>query len=159
MRLGNGELRQICERVIAAFRADKSLGKSIALHDYHGFQKTRIPSRILKSEYDDDLLQAELVEVTADLTHEVHRHAAAHAYCYILGEKEGFPDPTRGFAFMNDAWKRVQAGDIVDIPPGTAHGFTVTAGTLHFLSIQSPSIERAGHDDYEKLPPKPLSPK
>lgn len=153
--LSPAELGKISSTVISKLHQHPELKQEIQLNDYHGFQKGKLP-RILLGNYDSDVLQAEVVEVTTDLSSEIHSHKHSHAYCYILGSKEGFPDPVNAYAFLGTQWKPVSAGSIVDIPPGIPHGFTVENGMLYFLSVQSPSIERQGEDDYHREKHVPL---
>ena len=84
----------------------------------------------------------------------------AHAYCTILGSEDNVAEPKGAHAFLKDRWSPVKAGDVVDVPPNTLHGFTVEPnGILYFLSLQSPPIERGdGHDDYIRAEntPKPF---
>jgi mannose-6-phosphate isomerase-like protein (cupin superfamily) len=149
-------LERISAELLQRLRNEEGFGSSISLSDYHGFQKGRIPEEVmisLTAKYGTtpDDIQAEIVLVESDLSREVHRHSKAHAYCTILGEEEHFDNPNLGYAFRDNKWFEVDAGDNVDIPPNTAHGFTTRpGGVLYFLSLQSPPIESAdGHDDYQ----------
>lgn len=151
-------LQKITEEILDLFRSDPDFKSKIPLKDYHGFEKGRIPSGVLydiASKYNvtPEELQAELVKVTQDLSDEIHSHHNSRAYCILLGEREGLEAPREGFAFLVNKWSSVSAGETIDIPPETAHGFTVKpGGVLYFLSVQTPPIEdEHGHDDYERI--------
>ncbi|MCX6780625.1 MAG: hypothetical protein NT003_00685 [Candidatus Magasanikbacteria bacterium] len=150
-------LQSITTQILSLFRQDANFKNALPLHDYHGFQKARIPSATLAAiaaahNVNPDDLQAEWVVVTQDLSGEIHRHLRSRAYCIVMGAAEHVPDPARAFVFLHDAWTPVAAGQTIDIPPAAAHGFTIRpGGTLHFLSVQIPPIESAAGDDYEKV--------
>lgn len=125
--------------------------------DYHGFLKSRLPEEFLASVLDPfnltaDDVQIEVVEVTKDLSHEVHYHEAAYAYCVGMGEKYHVAPPQKAKAFLNDHWFSFNDGDSVEIPQRVKHGFTIEeGGILNFLSVQAPPIVGHGHDDYVRV--------
>ncbi len=146
----------IAEKVISQLH-DRDFISGLTWKNYHGFLKSRLPDvkfRLLAHElgFDAEKCQAEIVEVTKDLSKEIHLHRNSRAYCVVLGEKDGFADPLYASVFLGDEWKPVRVGDIVDIPPSTTHGFTIDkGGRLFFLSLQTPPIEHEGGDDYERI--------
>ena len=151
------QLRQIAEAVVNRLRAlpEGEAQKMLLMIDYHGFAKARFPEPFLYDVVtsiglDPKDIQLEVVHVGCDLTHEIHRHLEATAFATCLGNTEGFPSPKDAMAFVIDHWFTVFTGDLIEIPAGTPHGFTVgEGGTIHFLSVQSPPIVREnGHDDY-----------
>lgn len=148
-------IKQITHDILDLFRVYPQYRDKIVIKDYHGFSKGRISLidlRVITQKYDTnpEIIQAEYVFVSKDLSDEVHRHLNAHAYCIVLGEEEYMDNPKHAQAFLNDHWFSIDAGDVVDIPPNTAHGFTIgDGGILHFLSVQTPPIESLeGEDDY-----------
>ncbi len=132
--------------------------------DYHGFEKVRLSNDFLAGAAQDllfnpRLIQPEVVRVTGDLTDQVHVHDNAFAHCVVLGAAYGCPDPSGAYCYLGGGWSEIQGcGQIVLIPPGTPHGFTVRkGGVLWFLSVQSPPIkDDHGYDDYHKLAEVPL---
>ena len=131
--------------------------KLLQMNDYHGFQKSRLPEEFL-----DEILvpfgltpldvQIEIVKVDRDLSKEVHYHKNSFAYCVCLGEKYKTENPQGAKAFLKESWFPMNAGDIIQIPPNTLHGFAVeNNGILVFLSVQAPPIEHEGKDDYYKV--------
>lgn len=154
------QLRRIAEAVMDRLRAfpPGEVQRILVMIDYHGFAKSRFPEPFLHDVVtplglDPKDIQLEVVHVGCDLTHEVHEHREAMALAVCLGNAEGFPPPTDALAFVTDHWFAVSAGETVEIPAGTPHGFTVNkGGTVHFLSVQSPPIVREdGHDDYYRM--------
>lgn len=137
---------------------DTAVRNALVFEDYHGFQKSRLPSSVLAkvllsrglTEAD---VQIEVVRADRDLTSEVHYHEAAAAYITILGAELGFENPQGGRYFLEHAWHLAIPGQEIPIEAGVPHGFTVDAGgRLYFLSVQSPPIVREnGHDDYFKV--------
>lgn len=124
------------------------------LVDYHGFGKARFPEALLTEvltphKLTAEEVQIEVVKVEKDLTSEVHYHEETTAYCVVLGRNEHFPSPYRAKAFLG-IWITLVEGDVLSIPIGEPHGFTVGEdGHLYFLSVQSPPILRGdGHEDY-----------
>lgn len=143
---------------------DGALFNIIAMKDYHGFAKSRLPERILGSilmpyGLTPADIQVEIVAVTSDLSHEIHLHKEAHAFATILGAAEHVDNPRRAYGFKGGDWFPVTSCERVDIPEGIPHTFTVTepGGILYFLSVQAPPIEReGGADDYQMVSgPKP----
>ena len=149
-------LEKLTASVLDALRT-KELGEDLVWKDYHGFTKARLPKELFESiaqkcGVNADEYQAEIVEVKQDLSHEVHLHRHARAYCVALGEDEDFKNPENAFAYLSNEWAKVRQGKVIDIPPNTPHGFTIgPGGNLVFLSIQTPPIEHAEHDDYVLL--------
>lgn len=125
--------------------------------DYHGFLKSRLPDNFLMSvltpfSLNPHDVQIEIVEVATDLTHEIHYHKNSFAYVVCLGEVYHVTPPKNAKAFLNDKWFPVKDEDIVEIPAGTKHGFTIEdGGTLTFLSVQAPPIVGEGKDDYIRI--------
>ncbi|MBU6389443.1 hypothetical protein KGQ71_02905 [Patescibacteria group bacterium] len=152
-------LATICQAVVEQLRSNPEFQDLFEEPvGYHGFKKARIPDLRL-AEYlrswglRPDQLQVEIVLVEADLSHEVHQHHQSNAVVYILGQEEGQSSPLEAQAYIEDSWVPIEVGQMLVIPAGTAHGFTVAeGGTLTFLSIQSPPIVRPdGKDDYYRL--------
>ncbi len=112
--------------------------------DYHGFEKQGFPEGWLDSlvaELGQTCVQAEIVRVRHDLTGAIHIHRQAYARCVILGTRTRVETPRDAYAFLRDHWFKVDEEMVVDVPPGTPHGFTVRdGGVLYFLSVQSPPI-------------------
>lgn len=151
-------LQKITEEILSLFRSSATFKDTIPMKDYHGFEKGRIPSEALETiaaryAVTAEELQVELVRVTKDLSDEVHVHHHSRAYCIILGKQEGLETPRDAFAYIDNQWSSVREGEAINIPPQTAHGFTVKrGGILYFLSVQTPPIEDGhGHDDYERV--------
>jgi len=120
--------------------------------NYHGFGKYRFSKEIsgAMSRYQGDV-QAELIRVNGDLSHEVHYHEKSRAYVACLGVEESLPNPIRATALIYDG-VYCHSGSVFDIPPGMVHGFTVKrGGILYFLSVQTPPIVGGGHDDYHRI--------
>lgn len=138
---------------IKALPADE-VSSILNMADYHGFLKSRLPTDFLDSilsplHLSEEDVQIEVVEVATDLRHEIHYHERAFAYCVCMGENYHVKPPLHAGAFLHDSWRPVIDGEIVEIPPGTKHGFTIgEGGTLTFLSVQAPPIVGHGHDDY-----------
>lgn len=160
MNVTIAELRRIAEVVMDRLRAlpEGEAQRILIMTDYHGFAKARFPEPFLYEVVtplglDPKNIQMEVVHVGCDLTQEVHEHREATALAVCLGNAEGFLVPTNALAFVIDHWFSVSAGDTIEIPAGTLHGFTVLeGGTIHFLSVQSPPIVREdGHDDYYRV--------
>jgi hypothetical protein len=134
-----------------------------SMSDYHGFWKKSLPPDYVArfssaSRLDLRDIQADIVRVTTDLTAEVHFHAKASAFVVCLGHREGFPDPSKAKTFAAGSWKPLVGGERLEIPAGEPHGFTVdSGGVLYFLSVQSPPVNRAGHeDDYHRVSGTPF---
>ncbi len=149
-------LKHIALGVLEIFRSDVTFCKEIKLTDYHGFMKGRIPHASLavitkKYAVSQDLIQAELVSVSQDLSDEVHLRHSSHAYCVILGSKEHVATSQVAFAFKGGRWFKVAEGECISIPSGTPRGFTVKDEGIYFLSIQTPPIEGKSSDDYIKV--------
>lgn len=124
--------------------------------DYHGFAKVRIPGDSFPQtsaivEIGPNQVQAEIVRVDKDLSHEIHYHKRASAYVIVLGDWEGIPEPKNAKMFVNGEWKDIGKGFERFIPSGTPHGFTVNGGILYFLSVQSPPILNESGDDYHQV--------
>ncbi len=98
-------------------------------------------------------VQVEVVRVTTDLANELHYHQKAHAHVIVMGSAENVDEPVRAQGYIEGVWSPVVSSQVIDIPPGTKHGFTVgEQGVLWFLSVQSPPIvDDSGQDDYHKL--------
>ncbi|HYO56139.1 hypothetical protein [Archangium sp.] len=154
-------LRAVNDDLMALLRRE-DLSK-LTMYDYHGFAKVRIPGEKLdpiaaRHGADGQDIQAEIVGVMCDLSREGHVHKNAWAYCTVLGAKEHFEQVRGGYVRKWNEWMPVKSGDVIDIPPGTPHTFSVApGGTLYFLSVQSPPIvDEHGEDDYyqiEHVPP------
>lgn len=160
MNSNPAQLKQIIDAVRARLRAAPrdEVHNLLQMNDYHGFSKARFPESFVKEivmslGFHPQDIQMEIVHVGHDLTHEIHLHRDATAVAYCLGPAEGFSTPNLAQAFISDHWFDVHEGDVLEIPAGTPHGFTVgETGSLYFLSVQSPPIVRAdGHDDYFRL--------
>lgn len=160
MAISYRTLKSVCDDIRTVLRglSRDAVLDMICMIDYHGFWKTRLPEDFLRSilapyPLQPSELQIEIVKVDRDLTGEIHYHTHAHAVIYTLGEAEGVEDAARALAYGGDAWRQIQSGEEVNVPPGTAHGFSVEpGGTLWFLSVQAPPI--VGHqesDDYHRL--------
>ena len=154
------QLKHVADAVRAKLRAmsEDKVRETLVMADYHGFAKARFPESFLAEVVKPHNLkpqdvQLEVVHVGCDLTNEIHLHREATAIAVCLGPEEHFPAPKFAQGFLTDHWFDVSVGDVVDIPAGTPHGFTVSeGGTLTFLSVQSPPIVREdGHDDYVRL--------
>lgn len=150
------QMRAVRDSLLAHIRSLKpgELLSLVTMKDYHGFSKSRFPEELLTTilapfGLSPQEVQAELVSIEGDLRHEVHVHHEAHAAVVMLGAKEHLPEPVDAEAYLADGWIAVVAGQEIDIPAETDHGFT---GRGYFLSVQAPPIEReGGHDDYEKV--------
>lgn len=152
-------LKEIARAVLAHLHdlSQEEMQHILNMADYHGFLKSRLPEEFLNSllipfGITSNDVQIEVVEVNTDLTHETHYHKHSFAYCVCMGEMYYVQPPKNALAFLNDSWFPVHDGDVVEIPAGTPHGFTVEdGGTLTFLSVQAPPIVHDGHDDYIRL--------
>lgn len=150
--VGNDILREL--RNLPAEQV-KSL---ISMSDYHGFWKSRLPVSFLRKvltpyQLDPADAQIEIVMVDSDLTNEVHYHQVAHAVIFALGQHEGLDEAKAAMAYEGGAWRPIASGEMLDIPPGTPHGFTVGEdGELWFLSVQAPPIVGEHVDDYHRTP-------
>lgn len=152
-------LKEIADKVLENLRqlpADE-MKAIVNMGDYHGFLKSRLPEEFLSSilspfNLTSKDVQIEVVEVATDLTHEVHYHEHSFAYCVCMGEEYHVKAPEKAKAYLVDHWAPVQDKDIVEIPAGTPHGFTIEeGGTLTFLSVQAPPIVHDNHDDYIRI--------
>ena len=153
-------MRRVSEHLLQQIREMKpgEFLERVPLKDYHGFPKGRLPEEMLLPALADfgltpEQVQAELVLVNGDHRSKVHRHREAYAACTMLGEREHLPNPVGIEAYLNDRWFPANAGDEIDFPPDSWHGFSANEeqkGFGYFLSVQSPPIERpGGHDDFE----------
>lgn len=97
-----------------------------------------------------------LVWSRGDLTHEKHHHRHASAFVVLLGPEYGFPEPQSFQKYVGDQWLPAYAGEKLEIPAGTVHGFTIEpgkTGAAYFLTIQTPPIVGSGgDDDYHRDP-------
>jgi mannose-6-phosphate isomerase-like protein (cupin superfamily) len=125
------------------------------MRDYHGFNKSGLPPDLTEPLFNElgvepSNVQAEIVRVSGDLRRQVHLHRHASAYIVFLGRNVGLDDPKLASAFLEDRWFPVEAGQQLEIPAGTPHGFTTAEhGVLYFLSVQSPPIIGLNaNDDY-----------
>jgi len=129
----------------------------LSMKDYHGFKKCRVPPTVLDPilatyEVSPIDVQIEIVSVLCDLIHETHIHKVANAYIMVLGAVDRFDDPVDAYALRGKKWMAVTPGQIIDVPACIPHTVTVlSGGIVHFLSVQSPPIERNGGDDYYKV--------
>jgi mannose-6-phosphate isomerase-like protein (cupin superfamily) len=152
-------LQSIAESILVKLKeaSPEESKRLLQMNDYHGFLKSRFPEDFLSDilspfQLTPAEVQIEIVKVDRDLSKEIHYHEASFAHCICLGEEYRVENPRGAKAYLKDSWSRVQAGDIVPIPAGTPHGFTVEeGGVLIFLSVQAPPIERDGNDDYHKI--------
>lgn len=152
-------LQQIAESILDTLRnaTPEEAAKLLEMVDYHGFLKSRLPAEFLENilapyNLTPEEVQIEIVKVDKDLTSEVHYHEGSFAYCVCLGEAYHTEAPRSASAFLNDRWSPVKEGDVVAIPAGTPHGFTVEeGGVLFFLSVQAPPIVNHGKDDYHRV--------
>lgn len=122
--------------------------------NYRGFLKCAVPQALLAEVcaslgIDPKDIQAEIVRVDHDLSHQVHHHISTKAYVICLGPSSHAPAPQKAFGFLRDTWFPISEGSELEIPPYAEHGFTVeTGGTLTFLSVQDPPIVSEQGDDY-----------
>lgn len=152
-------LQHIAESIIGKLKtvSPEESAKLLTMSDYHGFLKSRLPEDFLNDilmpfHLTPEEVQIEIVKVDRDLSKEVHYHEGSFAHCVCLGESDRVENPRNAKAFLEDKWFPVKAGDVVPIPAGTRHGFTVEdGGVLIFLSVQAPPIERDGNDDYHRV--------
>lgn len=154
------EVAVLIVREIQGMSAEQFMGM-LTFRDYHGFRKATLSENFLRPllnalDLRPAAFQAEIVEVTRDLRHEVHEHHYAHAYVVCLGANEHVPPPLKAMAYFGGSWRTINIGAEIDVPPRTPHGFTVSeGGHLIFLSIQSPPIEMPGKsDDYFPVDPE-----
>lgn len=155
---GARDLPEIAKAILARFETIPVEEQVYLLKfiDYHGFQKSRLPDDlvnplIISFGLHAKDLQAEIIEVTTDLSTELHYHQMSVAYIQVLGPREHFPAPKDASVFQGGQWLALQTNDALLIPPKAVHGFTVKpGGHLCFLSLQTPPIEKAGKDDYHK---------
>ncbi|MDB5189176.1 MAG: hypothetical protein JWL82_133 [Parcubacteria group bacterium] len=146
--------RRIVDDFLWLLEGNRKL-RTLEMVDYHGFSKVRLPEDVVEAvtqmhgKHSTDV-QAELVAVHTDLSHEIHLHRNSCAYNVVLGKRDGFPNAKGAKVFLRDRWLDIRAGDQVEIPHGTTHGFTVKpGGLLYFLSVQTPPIvSTEGEDDY-----------
>jgi|GEM_PF-1591439 len=153
-RIELGTLQQIAESILTKLKAAsvEESAELLKMNDYHGFLKSRLPEAFLSDILTPEQVQIEIVKVDRDLSKEIHYHEGSFAYCVCLGEEHRTENPRDAKAFFKDKWSPVHAGDIVAIPAGTPHGFTVeNGGVLIFLSVQAPPIEQDGNDDYHRI--------
>ncbi len=155
-------LKQLALEILMQLRLiqGKALIENLEMLDYHGFSKGRMPEEFMKKvlwsyKLAPTEIQAEIIHVTKDLRHEVHFHAAAHAYVVGLGAKEHLPEPRLASAYQVNRWISFAAGQKLEIPPGMKHGFTVEeGGELWCLSVQAPPIVNGhGRDGYHRAAP------
>ncbi len=126
-----------------------------AMHKYHEHWKFRFPTEFLAQfdvlkDVDLTKIQAELVLVNNDLPGKIHYHEDSDAFVICLGVAEHLSDPRQALALNRGRyWESVRAGDGIEIPKLTIHGFTThQGGVLYFLSLQSPPISGEGYDDF-----------
>lgn len=159
MKVTSETLQKIADSTLEKLASLSSLEMKeiVNMADYHGFLKSRLPQEFLSSVLSPFVLttsdvQIEVVEVATDLTGEVHYHEESFAYCVCMGEKYHVSSPKNSKAYLVDHWAPVHEDEVVKIPPGIPHGFTVeNGGTLTFLSVQAPPIVHEDHDDYHKI--------
>jgi len=125
--------------------------------NYHDFGKLRFPDELLEQWCDQLAIvvaqwQVEIGLVSGDLTHQKHHHNHADAWIEVLGPEFGFPKPENFQKYVDGVWVPARAGEIVEIPAGKVHGFTIKpgcTGKAYFLTIQTPPIVgTGGEDDY-----------
>ena len=122
--------------------------------EYHGHGKYRFSKKFLSGiralrGQDLSKVQAELVCVKRDLSHEIHHHKKSEAYVIGLGQEEHLPNAKGAQVYSGSEWSSFETGDRESFPTGLAHGFRVlNGGILYFLSLQSPPISGEGYDDY-----------
>jgi quercetin dioxygenase-like cupin family protein len=162
MLVKTSQLKQLAIDIVVLFRlsAGEKLLKELTMIDYHGFAKSRLPEEFQKKvlwsyKLTPSEVQIEVIKVTTDLRHEIHYHAEAFAYVVGLGSREHLPEPRGASVYLGHSWKSFAAGEKLEIPAGTNHGFTVEeGGELWFLSIQTPPIvDGQGRDDYYRPAP------
>ncbi|MCI0620011.1 hypothetical protein L0Y40_03230 [Candidatus Wolfebacteria bacterium] len=159
MKVSKNILKEIAESTLEKIKntPKENLSKILNMTDYHGFLKSRLPESFLGNilspfKLTPEDVQIEVVEVNTDLAHEVHYHQHAFAYCVIMGSDYNIIDARHAKAYLQGNWFPVSAGNVLEIPPGTHHGFTIDpGGTLTFLSVQAPPIVGGGHDDYHRI--------
>jgi mannose-6-phosphate isomerase-like protein (cupin superfamily) len=154
MPVGMNQLRELSDLIIRNFRAiSKSEFNSLLnMQDYDGFKKSSLPESFigplleaLRIEPTD--VQVELIQVERDLANEIHFHAHADTFVVILGRRERVEKPWKAFAFQRrGGWIMLSAGDKLEIPRNTPHGFTVGIdGRLCLLSVLSPPVASEDH--------------
>ncbi len=154
-------LQEIADAVLARF-TDPTLAAEFksSMTSYHSFWRRTLPRALWRPAAENAGLgeceiQVELVEVISDRQDETHLHRKSGTLIVILETRSGLSSQTAGPSTYTDgAWRKVQMGNILEIPPGKVHGFTVEhLGLLRFLSIQYPPITRPdGEDDYVRAP-------
>lgn len=128
-----------------------------SFEEYHDFEKVELPDHFLSDVLDGyfnltvDEVEIDVVRVTRDLRHRVHRHNAP-ACCIIMGQQTHVDNPRNALAYLRDSWFPIGEGQILEIPSLVDHGFTVGArGVLYFLSVQSPRRQSGdGRDDWQQ---------
>jgi len=150
-------LKRVSSEVVVKLRSllKEEVAQMLTMSEYHGFRKCPLSKKFIGEiirfhDFDIDNIQLEIVHVDRDLRHEIHLHKKANAVAVCLDTADGFPGPRLARMFFHDRWLEVHAGDVIEIPARTPHGFTVsTGGRLFFLSAQSPPIVGIDEsDDY-----------
>ncbi len=85
----------------------------------------------------------ELVRVVANVPLHIHKLSGGTIYISkISGNTAGIKMYIRRAGETTGTWRTVHEGETIDIPPGTAHGFEVEAGTrMHLLSVNTPRLK------------------
>jgi quercetin dioxygenase-like cupin family protein len=72
-----------------------------------------------------------------------HVHDRAYALIYVL---EG-----KGYALIDGTKHPVETGDVIFLPPGTAHGIFADEGAVSYLACLSPDLGQDGKSDIRFL--------
>lgn len=158
--VGREALHKLTEQVIADIRKHGIYSLFEELAGYHDFRKSRLKPGLLEK-YLSPLgvtskdVQIEFAAVLMDLQHQVHIHREAYAVATPLGLGEELPSPRNAYYYLStqgEDWLPLAAGNKLDVPPGTKHGFALEPdGICYFLTIQSPPTDRHDFDDFEKV--------
>lgn len=109
---------------------------------HEGFSKAMIPETFLQEELLGHGLSPQ--DVQLDVVHvesHVHVHQQLATVVVGLGPDEHFMEPCRAEMFLPRSRRPVHQDEVIPIPGGTRHGFTVKpGGSLYFLSVRSSPI-------------------
>lgn len=110
------------------------------------FCKNQFASLVL-----DDVLAAmsiEVISAVSGVDGHVHYHNNSYALLTVLGEAEGYLEPTGGWMFFkSDEPIQARSGITLQVEPGVVHSFSSGKTPLYFLSVQSRKID----DDYHMV--------
>ena len=119
--------------------------------EYHNFQKCEVSENFYaETGFVRGQVQVELAYSEPSLEFEnQHYHEGTEAVNFILGKKEGFPDPGLGSCIVvNGVATLAYPRYVAHFRPGDLHTFHGGKDGLYFLSVQSPPLERNGYDDF-----------